>query len=187
MDEKERLLEILKALSYEEGEFVLKSGKKSDYYIDARETTLNPEGMYLAGLLIYGEVKKVGQISAVGGVSIGADPLVCSTVLQAYREGELLKGFFIRKEPKGHGKNLWIEGSKNLRKGEKVLILEDVITTGGSSLRAIEIAEKEGLDVKGVIALIDREEGGKEALEKRGYILKSIFTIRDLRKEKNLS
>ncbi|MCS7280548.1 MAG: orotate phosphoribosyltransferase [Desulfobacterota bacterium] len=181
MDEKRRLLEILKTLSYEEGEFILKSGKKSTYYIDARETTLNPEGMYLTGLILYEEVKRMGDVSAVGGVSVGADPLVCATVLYAYSKGDPIKGFFIRKEPKGYGKNLWIEGGKNLVKGEKVVILEDVVTTGGSSVRAAEIAEKEGLLVKGIIALIDREEGGKEEIESRGYGFRSVFTIKDLK------
>lgn len=180
MEERKRLLEILKELSYEEGEFLLKSGKKSNYYIDARETTLNPEGMYLTGLLIYREVKKLGPLSAVGGVSVGADPLVCATVLHAYEKGDPLKGFFIRKEPKGHGRNLWIEGGKNLKKGERVAILEDVVTTGGSSLRAVEIAEKEGLKVIGVIALLDRKEGAKEAIEEKGYVFRSIFTIDDI-------
>lgn len=176
-----RLLQLLKELSYEEGEFILKSGKKSNYYVDARETTLNPEGMYLVGQILYDEVKKMGEISAVGGVSVGGDPLVCATVLCSYKMGDNLKGFFIRKEPKGYGRNLWIEGSKNLKKGEKVVILEDVVTTGASSLKAAEIVEKEGLIVKGIIALLDRQEGAKEAIENRGYVFRSIFTISDLR------
>lgn len=182
MNERGKLLDILKALSYEEGEFILKSGKKSNYYIDARETTLNPEGMYLTGVLLYEEVRKIGGVSAVGGVSVGADPLVCATVFYAYTKGDPIKGFFIRKEPKGHGKNLWIEGGKNLKKDEKVIILEDVVTTGGSSLRAIEIAEKEGLTVKGVVAIIDRQEGGRKAIEEKGYIFRSLFTLQDIRK-----
>ncbi|MCX7858358.1 MAG: orotate phosphoribosyltransferase [Deltaproteobacteria bacterium] len=181
MEERKRLLKILKALSYEEGEFTLKSGKKSNFYIDARETTLNPEGMYLTGLILYEEVKKIAGVSAVGGVSVGADPLVCATVLYSYTKGDPIKGFFIRKEPKGHGRNLWLEGGKNLEKGEAVVILEDVVTTGGSSLRAIEIAEKEDLSIKGVIALIDREEGGREAIEGKGYFFNSIFTLKDLK------
>jgi orotate phosphoribosyltransferase len=178
---KEVLLNILKTLSYEEGEFILKSGKKSSYYIDARETTLNPEGMYITGDIMYNMVKDIPDIEAVGGVSIGADPLVCATILASYNNKDNLLGFFIRKEPKGHGRNLWIEGAKNLKKGMHVIILEDVVTTGGSSLKAIEVTEQEGYKVKGVIALLDRLEGGKEAIESKGYMFKSIYSLNDLR------
>ncbi len=181
MDERARLLDIMKKLSYEEGEFILKSGKKSSFYIDARETTLNPEGMYLAGSIMYKMVKDMTDIEAVGGVSVGADPLVCSVVLYAYHQKDSLSGFFIRKEPKGHGRSLWIEGAKNLKPGMNVVILEDVITTGGSSLRAIEIAEQAGYHVKGLIAILDRLEGGKEAIESNGYTFRPIFNINDLR------
>lgn len=181
MDERGRLLEILKKMSYEEGEFILKSGKKSTYYIDARETTLNPEGMYLTGSIMYRMAKEIPGIKAVGGVSVGADPLVCAVVLHSYSIKDELAGFFIRKEPKGHGKNLWIEGAKNLKKGMDVVILEDVVTTGGSSLRAIEIAEQEGYHVRGLIAILDRLEGGKESIESKGYIFKPIFNLNDLR------
>lgn len=181
MEERMRLLKLLKNLSYEEGDFVLSSGKRSNYYVDARQTTLNPEGMYLCGMLFYEEVKAIGGIEAVGGVSVGGDPLVCSVVLHSYRMGDPLLGFFIRKEPKGHGKNLYIEGSKNLLPGLKVAILEDVVTTGKSSILAAEIAEKEGLSVKAILALLDREEGGREEIEKKGYIFKPIFTLKDLK------
>jgi len=181
MDDKTRLLKILKELSYEEGDFILTSGKRSSYYIDAKETTLNPEGMYLTGTIMYGMAREVTGIDAVGGVSIGGDPLVCATVLAAYNKKDPLLGFLIRKEPKGHGKNLWVEGGKNLRKGMSVMILEDVVTTGGSSLKAIDVTEKEGYLVKGIIALLDRLEGGREAIEAKGYIFKSIFNLKDLR------
>ncbi|MCX8022672.1 MAG: orotate phosphoribosyltransferase [Syntrophorhabdaceae bacterium] len=182
MDDRERLLKILKRLSYEEGEFILKSGKKSSFYIDARETTLNPEGMYLTGRLMYDILKEIQGVRAVGGVSVGADPLVCAVLMVSYNLGDDIKGFFIRKEPKGHGKNLWIEGAKNLYPGMDVVILEDVVTTGGSSLRAVEITEKEGYRVKGIIALLDRLEGGREAIESKGYLFRSIYTLDDLKK-----
>jgi len=181
MDERSRLLRILKSLSYEEGDFVLTSGKRSTYYIDAKETTLNPEGMYLAGNIMYGIVKEMKGIQAVGGVSICGDPLVCAVVLASYSAGDDLRGFLIRKEPKGHGKNLWVEGGKNLSPGMNVVILEDVVTTGGSSLKAIEVTEKEGYTVKGIIAILDRIDGGKDIIESKGYIFKSIFTLNDLR------
>lgn len=181
MSERERLLKILKDLSYEEGDFVLTSGKSSKFYIDCKETTLNPEGMHLAGNIMYGMAKDITGIDAVGGVSIGGDPLVCAVVLEAYNRKDDLRGFFIRKEPKGHGSNLWVEGGKNLRKGMNVLILEDVVTTGGSSLKAIDVTEKAGYNVKGAIAILDRLEGGKEAIESKGYMFKSIFNLNDLR------
>jgi orotate phosphoribosyltransferase len=181
MTEKDRLLEILKDLSYEEGDFVLASGKKSTYYVDAKETTLNPEGMYLVGHIMHTMVRDITGIDAVGGVSIGGDPLVCTVVLSAYSKKDNLVGFLIRKEPKGHGTNRWIEGSKNLKKGMNVVILEDVVTTGGSSLKAIEATEKEGYNVKGIVAILDRLEGGKDTIETKGYIFKSIFNLKDLK------
>lgn len=181
MEERDRLHEILKTLSYEEGEFILKSGKKSSFYIDARETTLNPEGMSLVGKIMYKMVKEIPKVEAVGGVSVGADPLVCSVVLHAYYNNDNIYGFFIRKEPKAHGRSLWIEGAKNLRLGMNVVILEDVVTTGGSSLRAIEITQQAGYNVKGLIAILDRLEGGKELIESKGYAFMSIFNINDLR------
>jgi len=161
--------------------FVLKSGKKSNFYIDARETTLNPEGMYLTGRIMYEMVKQIEGVQAVGGVSVGADPLVCAVLMVSHNIGDNLKGFFIRKEPKGHGRNLWIEGAKNLKPGMDVVILEDVVTTGGSSLRAVEITEMEGYRVKGIIALLDRLEGGKQAIESKGYMFKSIYNLNDLK------
>ncbi len=181
MDDKSRLLTILKDLSYEEGDFVLTSGKRSSFYIDAKETTLNPEGMYLVGRIMYKMVREVPGIQAVGGVSIGGDPLVCSTVLAGLNSKDTLPGFLIRKEPKGHGTNLWLEGGKNLRSGMTVMILEDVVTTGGSSLKAIDVTEREGYVVKGIVALLDRLDGGKEAIESKGYLFNSIFTLNDLR------
>jgi orotate phosphoribosyltransferase len=180
MQEDKRLLRILKDLSYEEGDFLLASGKRSTFYIDCKETTLNPEGMYLVGHLMYQRVLAMPGIEAVGGVSIGGDPLVCSTVIASYALRSPIPGFFIRKEPKGHGTNVWIEGGKNLRKGMNVVILEDVVTTGGSSLKAIDVTEQAGFTVKGVIALLDRLDGGKEAIEAKGYSFTSIFTLTDL-------
>jgi orotate phosphoribosyltransferase len=181
MEEDRRLLRLLKDLSYEEGDFLLASGKRSTFYVDCKETTLNPEGMYLVGHLMLQRVLKIPGIEAVGGVSIGGDPLVCSTVIASYALRDPIPGFLIRKEPKGHGKNRWIEGGKNLRPGMNVMILEDVVTTGGSSLKAIEATEKEGLKVKGVVALLDRLEGGREAIEGRNYLFQSIFTLHDLK------
>ena len=180
MEEDRRLLKLLKDLSYEEGDFLLASGKRSTFYIDCKETTLNAEGMYLVGHLMYQRVLRLPDIEAVGGVSIGGDPLVCSTVIASYALRSPIPGFFIRKEPKGHGKNVWIEGAKNLKTGMGVAILEDVVTTGGSTLKAIEVTQKAGFNVKGVIALLDRLEGGREAIEAKGIPFTSIFTLNDI-------
>jgi len=150
MTEKDRLLEILKNLSYEEGNFVLASGKKSTYYIDAKETTLNPEGMYLVGHIMHTMVRDIPGIDAVGGVSIGGDPLVCAVVLSAYSKKDNLVGFLIRKEPKGHGTNRWVEGAKNLKKGMNVVILEDVVTTGGSLSRQSKVQRRKDIMLKGL-------------------------------------
>lgn len=137
--------------------------------------------MYLVGHLMYQRVLRMPDIEAVGGVSIGGDPLVCSTVITSYALRSPIPGFFIRKEPKGHGKNVWIEGAKNLKKGMHVAILEDVVTTGGSTLKAIEVTEQEGLIVTGVIALLDRLEGGRQAIEAKGCQFTSIFTLDDIK------
>jgi orotate phosphoribosyltransferase len=181
MTEKERLLSILKELSYEEGEFTLRSGRKSPYYVDARQTTLNPEGMFLAGKILYELIRDLGHIEAVGGVSMGADPLVCATVMHAFWQDHRLFAFLIRKEPKGYGTSRWIEGTRNLRRGMNVVILEDVVTTGESAIRAAQIAEKEGLYVRGIVALLDRLEGARETIESSGYAFISVFTLTDLR------
>ena len=175
-EEKKRLLKILKNLSYEEGDFTLVSGKKSTFYIDCKETTLNPEGMYLVGHLMYNAVRQIPGAQAVGGVSIGGDPLVCATVMVSYAASDPIAGFLIRKEPKGHGTGAWLEGRKNFHPGARVVIVEDVVTTGGSSIKAVRRAEEEGLKVLGIVTLVDREEGGRENIEKEGYWLRSIFT-----------
>ncbi|MBW2040366.1 MAG: orotate phosphoribosyltransferase [Deltaproteobacteria bacterium] len=174
MGNRERLLEILREKSYEEREVTLTSGRKSTFYIDGKQTTLDPEGVYLVGKVLYEMVR--GRVEAVGGPTLGADPIVTSVALASYMEGDPIAAFIIRKEPKGHGKGLWIEGDKALKKGAKVAIVEDVVTTGGSLLKAIRVAEEHGLQVVQVLALVDRQEGGKERLAEEGYTLEAVFT-----------
>ncbi len=176
MNDRKKLFEIIKKLSYEKREVILTSGRKSNFYFDGKQTTLHPEGAYLTGKLMYEIIKNSNiKISAVGGPTLGADPIATAVSIVSYIEGEPIPAFIVRKEPKGHGKKLWIEGYKNLKKGENVAIVEDVITTGGSILKAIEIVEKEGFNIGMVIVLVDREEGGRENIEKMGYRLFSIF------------
>lgn len=181
MDLRIRLLEIIREKSYEKGKVTLTSGKKSHFYVDGKQTTLNSEGGYMAGRLFHEMIKKSKiPVEAVGGPTLGADPIVTAISVVSYLEGVPIPAFIIRKEPKKHGKALWIEGDKNLKPGTKVAVVEDVVTTGRTILRAIEIAKAQGLHVVQVLALVDREEGGRENLAKEGYILESIFTKSDI-------
>jgi orotate phosphoribosyltransferase len=176
MNERERLKKIIIDLSYEKRKVTLASGRESDFYFDGKQTTLHPEGGYLTGRLFFEAIKDVEGIEGVGGLTLGADPIATSTSVVSFLEGRPIPAFIIRKEPKGHGTGAWLEGRKNLRPGAKVVIVEDVVTTGGSSLKAVRRAEEEGLEVLGVVTLVDREEGGRESIEKEGYWLRAIFT-----------
>lgn len=176
MSEKERLKKIIIELSYEKRNVVLASGRASDFYFDGKQTTLHPEGGYLTGKLFFEAVRDVEGLEGVGGLTLGADPIATATSVVSYLEGKPIPGFIIRKEPKGHGTGAWLEGRKNLKPGARVVIVEDVVTSGGSSIKAIKRAEEEGLVVLGVVTLVDREEGGRENIEQEGYWMKSIFT-----------
>jgi orotate phosphoribosyltransferase len=177
MTEREELMQLIRELSYEEREVTLASGRKSHFYFDGKQTTLNPRGAILIGRLFYQELKKFpGAVEGVGGPTMGADPIATATAMVSSLEGGPVPAFIIRKEPKKHGTGQWVEGRKNLRPGARVVIVEDVVTTGGSSLQAVEKARQEGLEVLGVIVLVDREEGGREAMEAQGVALRSIFT-----------
>jgi orotate phosphoribosyltransferase len=176
MNERERLKKIILELSYEKRKVILASGRESDFYFDGKQTTLHPEGGYLTGKLFFDAVRDVAGIKGVGGLTMGADPIATATSVVSFLEGTPIPAFIIRKEPKGHGTGAWLEGRKNLMPGSKVVIVEDVVTTGGSSMKAVRRAEEEGLEVLGVVTLVDREEGGRECIEKEGYWLKSIFT-----------
>jgi orotate phosphoribosyltransferase len=176
MNERERLKKIIIDLSYEKRKVTLASGRESDFYFDGKQTTLHPEGGYLTGKLFFEAIKDVMGIEGVGGLTLGADPIATATSVVSFLEDQPIPAFIIRKEPKGHGTGAWLEGRKNLRQGAKVVIVEDVVTTGGSSLKAVRRAEEEGLEVLGVVTLVDREEGGREQIEKEGFWLKSIFT-----------
>jgi orotate phosphoribosyltransferase len=177
--ERERLLTILKERSLERGSFALASGKTSDIYFDGKQTTLHPEGAYLVGKIFFDMLRDL-RVEGVGGMTLGADPIVTSIAFTSFMEGKPFPAFIIRKEPKKHGKGLWIEGKKNLPDGSRVVIIEDVVTTGKTTLEAISRAKEEGLIVVKVLALIDRQEGGREALAKEGYQLESIFKRSDL-------
>ena len=180
MDYKGRLLELLKEKSYERGKFALASGRESDIYIDGKQTTLSAEGSYLVGKIFYDIIRMFKiPIEGVGGLSLGADPIVTAISLVSYTEGNPIHAFIVRKEPKKHGTSLWVEGGKNLSKGARVAIVDDVVTTAGSTLKAIHRAKEEGYEVVKVLTLVDRDEGGRENLAKEGYQLEAIFTKED--------
>jgi len=177
MSFKDELKEIICELSYEEREVTLASGRKSNFYFDGKQTTLHARGGLLVGQAFWEEVKKFeGPIDGVGGLTLGADPIATATSIAAQLDGSDVHAFIIRKEPKGHGTGQWLEGRKNLPSGSRVVIVEDVTTTGGSSMKAVERAEEEGLIVLGIVTLVDREEGAREAIEGAGQVLRTVFT-----------
>jgi orotate phosphoribosyltransferase len=173
---KNRLIELIieKAFKYSEKPvFKLVSGRVSNYYFNCKAVTLHPEGMYLIGNLIFDMINDL-DIKGIGGLTLGADPIAYATSYTSYLKGNPVEAFIVRKIPKSHGTMQWIEG--NIKKGDKVVIVEDVITTGKSTIEAITRSNEAGLEVVKVIALIDRQEGGREAVEALGYELISIIT-----------
>ena len=174
-DMKRRLARLLMEKSYVEGEVTLTSGKKSDYYFDCKQTALHPEGGYLIGRLFL-DMLRAENVAGVGGMTLGADPLVSAVSVVSFVEGSPLPAFIIRKQSKGHGTNQFLEGLKNFAPGDRVALLEDVVTTGGTLLQAVERVRDAGLEIAAVLAVLDREEGGRERLAEAGLALKSIFT-----------
>ena len=179
MDEvREKLKNIVRENSILHGNFILSSGKESNYYIDARLSTLHPEGLYLIGKIFLNEIYKNPEIKVVGGPTMGADPIVGSILSLSYQIGNPLRGFIVRKGEKDHGTGKLIEG--NLRKGDRVAIVEDVATTGASIIRAIEAAKKAGAGIEKVLVIVDRREGAREKVKEMGHEFFSIFEIGEL-------
>lgn len=178
--DRRRLLHLLRELSFERRSVTLASGRPSDFYIDCRRTALTAEGHFLIGRLLWTAIRqKAPEARAVGGMTLGADPLASSVSLTSYLGGQPLTAFIVRKEPKGHGTGQWIEGRALLIKGDKVAIVDDVVTSGGSTLKAVERVKEEGLDPIACFALVDRGEGGREAIEAQGIGLHALFTRAD--------
>lgn len=178
MYNSEDLKTIIRERSLKFGDFILASGKKAKYYLDGKQTTLDARGLTLVGEGILELLLADGALpDAVGGMSIGADPITAAVLTIAGVRGFDLKGFLVRKESKGHGTNKFIEGP--VAAGDKVVVVEDVVTTGGSSLLAIERLEAAGIKVEGVIAIVDRMEGGAQAFAERGYSFRSLLNIKD--------
>jgi orotate phosphoribosyltransferase len=174
--DKQLLMELVREHALEFGQFTLASGKQAHFYLDCRKVTLHSEGARQVG---EGILELLGDPlpDAVGGMAIGADPISAAVITVAAYQDRPLRGFIVRKETKQHGQGRMVEGP--VEPGERVVIVEDVVTTGGSSLRAIEHVESFGLHVDGVIAIIDRLEGGAEAFAERGYKLRTLLTVAD--------
>jgi orotate phosphoribosyltransferase len=166
-DQRERLKNLILERSFQwsdRAEFRLASGNWSHFYFNCKKTTMDPEGAYLVGQAIFQAVRNRG-IDGVGGLTLGADPMAAAAMHAAWHSGHRIKQFVVRKQLKDHGSIRWIEG--NMEPGDKVIILEDVVTTGGSTIKAMERAAEDGLDVRGVLVLVDREEeGGAELIRK---------------------
>ena len=176
---KAKLAKLLLKLSYREGDFTLTSGKKSEYYFDCKQTALHPEGGFLIGRLFFDMLKEY-ELEGVGGMTLGADPLITGVTVVSHVEGRPMPGFIIRKESKGHGTDQYLEGLANFKEGDRVVLLEDVCTTGGTLITAAERVRDAGLEIVGVLAVLDREEGGREKLKEAGMELNSIFTRQEL-------
>jgi orotate phosphoribosyltransferase len=175
---RERLLELLRTLAFQEREVVLSSGRKSNFYIDCKQVSLDAEGALLIGELFHAVIDEVAPAAvAVGGLTLGADPLATATSLVSFQRGRPRAAFLVRKEPKGHGTNQWLESTR-LAEGASVVVLEDVVTTGAATLKAIERARQTGLQVIHAIGLVDRLEGGREAVTKE-VPLTTLFTRLD--------
>ncbi|MHB1843825.1 MAG: orotate phosphoribosyltransferase [Deltaproteobacteria bacterium] len=178
--DRRRLLHLLRELSFERRSVTLASGRPSDFYIDCRRTALTAEGHFLIGRLLLDQIRKhAPQARAVGGMTLGADPLASSVSLTSYLAGVPLTAFIVRKEPKGYGTGQWIEGRALLVRGDKVVVVDDVVTSGGSTLKALERVKEEGLEPVACFALVDRGEGGAEAIAAKGVGLHSLFTRAD--------
>lgn len=173
-----RLLQLFKTEAVNDGkEFLLSSGARSNYYIDAKQVTLSQEGARLIGELILNAIENI-DVEAIGGPEIGAIPIVDAVLSLARERGRKLSGFYVKKNPKDHGKQQWIEGP--LKSGVRVVIVDDVATSGYSILRAIRTVEWEAnCVVVAVIVLVDRMEGAKENLTRAGHTVQSIFTYED--------
>lgn len=192
-----RLLEILKEKSLMFGDFKLSSGMRSDYYIDGKKTTLDPEGLYLIAEIILDMIKD-DKAAVIGGLTLGADSIVGAVTSLSFLKAEEVRlraeeghspqpsafrlppinGFIVRKEPKGHGTGNKIEGV--LEKGSRVVIVEDVVTTGDSIAKAIDTVKELGCTVARIISIVDRKQGAKERFEQAGLIYSPIFTLTDL-------
>ncbi|MCA9116748.1 MAG: orotate phosphoribosyltransferase [Planctomycetaceae bacterium] len=177
MDNRERLIQLFRERALQFGDFTLVSGQKSTWYLDGKQVTLHSHGLHLVaeGLL---DLLADVEYDAIGGMSIGADPIVGGMLSVAAERGQELTGFMVRKEAKGHGTNRYVEGP--VQPGQRVVILDDVVTTGGSALKAAERAREFGCEVVQAVGIVDRLQGGAEAFAEAGIPFLALLTVADL-------
>ena len=181
MDDKKRarLIELLRERSFERKKVILASGKESDFFIDCKQTILTAEGHALVGELMFEALARLPACEAVAGVELGGCPLASAVSLVSFQKGRPLPALYVRKEQKDHGSKRLVEGDRAIAPGMPAVVLEDVITTGGSTLKAVDKLGQAGVKVVGVVALVDRLEGGGEAIRAAGLPLVSIATRKD--------
>lgn len=174
---RQGLLDLFCQLAYKEGDFVLSSGQRSSYYINGKQVTLHPQGALAIGRLLLSLLPE--DTHAVAGLTLGADPIVTAVSVVSAYENRPLPGLIIRKEAKGHGTRAYIEGP-SLPDAAKVVVLEDVVTTGQSAMKAVERLRDAGYEVEQVIALVDRQQGGAEFYQQTGLKFQAVFSIQDI-------
>jgi orotate phosphoribosyltransferase len=179
LSDRASLRRLLLERSVQSGEFVLASGRRSSYYIDCRLTTMSAEGMVLVGRMGWAAIVSAGwHPRGIGGLTLGADPVAYAIAAASFLDGRPVDAFTVRKEPKGHGTKRLIEG--NFHSGDAVVVVEDVITSGDSAARAAAAIEEAGGSVLGILAVVDREQGGRQALESQGRQVVALATASDL-------
>tara|TARA_B100000131_G_scaffold306585_1_gene333833 strand:+ start:161 stop:745 length:585 start_codon:yes stop_codon:yes gene_type:complete len=179
---RDKLLHLLASHAYRYGNFTLSSGKKSHHYVNCKPVTLSSMGLALTSNLLFDNVEN--DSIAIAGMTLGADPLVSGVAMSAALSGRELDALIIRKEAKGHGTSAWIEGPLP-PKGSLITVLEDVVTTGGSSLKAVFLLREAGYLVKRVVTIVDRLEGGLKAMENEGLEMISLFSIEEISSKSN--
>jgi orotate phosphoribosyltransferase len=175
-EKRARLRALIEERSLKRGSFILRSGKTSNYFLDGKQTTLSAEGCALVGELIFDLIRDL-DITAIGGPTLGADPIVAAVAAESWRQGRPMDAFIVRKETKDHGLGDRIAGP--FREGQRVAIVEDVVTRAGAIGMAIDAAQEAGLEVVCAVTIVDRLEGGTEAMRQRGIEFRSLYTIRD--------
>jgi orotate phosphoribosyltransferase len=178
MTEHQRLLQLLATRSARRGQFTLASGRQSTLYIDARLTTMSPDGLVLIGTLGLAKIRHRWSANSIGGLTLGADPIAYAISYASATDVNPLRAFTVRKEAKMHGTGKLIEGP--FQPGDHTVVIEDVITTGGSALKAVAAIQAAGGAIEGVLALVDREEGGREAIEAEGLPVESLVMAHEL-------
>lgn len=174
---RQHLLDLLCQLAYQEGDFILSSGQRSSYYINGKQVTLHPQGALAIGRIFLSQLPI--DVQAVAGLTLGADPIVSAVSVVSAYEHRPIPALIIRKEPKGHGTRAYIEGP-SLPAGASVVVLEDVVTTGQSALKAVERLRQAGYSVNQVMALVDRQQGGAELYQSAGLQFESVFSIQEI-------